>query len=266
MPHTDSSAASAWRRVAGEAPRIFAHRGARLHAVENTLTAFELARRVGADGIELDVRTAADGSVVVFHDVALSRMTGGADRRRIADLDGETLRRVRLSGEAIPTLEDVLDWARGGSLRLNIELKRDVPKRAELVASVSRLLAAEPEATHRIVLSSFDPWMVWLAARRAPRVPVAWLLHGGNKVLRAAPGWSRLGACGVHLERSLLSQARVARLHRAGAFVNVWTVNSALEAWGASNLGVDAIITDVPEHLLGARATWQGHPSTRRRA
>ncbi|HEX9620830.1 MAG TPA: glycerophosphodiester phosphodiesterase [Polyangiaceae bacterium] len=245
-----------WRRRDNEGPRIFAHRGARFHAPENTLAAFELARRAGADGIELDVRTAADGTVVVFHDTTLTRMTGGEDRRRVAELDGESLSRVRLSGEPVPTLEDVLAWARNTPLLVNVELKRDVPRRAELVAAVGALLDSEPEAPERILLSSFDPAMVWRAARRAARVAVAWLLHDGQRLLRTAPGWSRLGARGVHLERTLLSRARVARLRRAGAFVNTWTVNSALEARRASELGVDAIITDVPEHLLGARASW----------
>ena len=47
---------------------IFAHRGARLTAPENTEVAFQLAAELGADGIELDVRLTADGVAVIHHD------------------------------------------------------------------------------------------------------------------------------------------------------------------------------------------------------
>ena len=48
--------------------KIFAHRGASAYAPENTMEAFELAAKQGADGIELDVHVTKDGEVVVTHD------------------------------------------------------------------------------------------------------------------------------------------------------------------------------------------------------
>jgi glycerophosphoryl diester phosphodiesterase len=245
-----------WRRTPGQWPRILAHRGARFHAPENTLAAFELARRCGADGIELDVRTAQDGSVLVFHDATLARLSGNTDTRRVDQLTARELERVRLRNEPISTLRDVLAWCRTTSLVLNVELKRDVADRVGLVAAVAALLDAEPEAAERFVLSSFDPYLVWLAARRCAPVPAAWLLHAGQRAFGGAPGWSLLGARGVHLEHQLLSRRRVARLRRGGAFVNTWTVNSAREARRLAQWGVDAIISDVPEHLLRSRASW----------
>ena len=47
---------------------IFGHRGASGYAPENTLEAFELAAKMGADGVELDVQIAKDGERVVAHD------------------------------------------------------------------------------------------------------------------------------------------------------------------------------------------------------
>src|SRR6187549_1440186 len=55
--------------------RVFAHRGGSALAPENTLAAFELGLRVGADGIELDVHLSADGVPVVVHDPTLERTT-----------------------------------------------------------------------------------------------------------------------------------------------------------------------------------------------
>src|SRR5829696_8554802 len=56
---------------------VIAHRGAPGSAPENTMPAFQLAARQGADAFELDVRLTADGVPVVFHDLTLERTTDG---------------------------------------------------------------------------------------------------------------------------------------------------------------------------------------------
>ena len=57
--------------------KVWAHRGASGYRPENTLEAFELAIRQGADGIELDVHTSADGELIVMHDETVDRVTDG---------------------------------------------------------------------------------------------------------------------------------------------------------------------------------------------
>src|ERR1700677_388082 len=47
---------------------IFAHRGRTDGFVENTLEAFAEAKRLGADGVELDVRLTAVRALAVHHD------------------------------------------------------------------------------------------------------------------------------------------------------------------------------------------------------
>lgn len=58
--------------------KIFAHRGASAYAPENTMEAFELAAKQGADGIELDVHVTKDGEVVVTHDEKIDRVSNGS--------------------------------------------------------------------------------------------------------------------------------------------------------------------------------------------
>src|SRR4030081_215156 len=53
------------------------HRGEHLHHPENTMPAFEEAVRVGADYIEVDVRTTSDGKLVLMHDGQADRTTNG---------------------------------------------------------------------------------------------------------------------------------------------------------------------------------------------
>ena len=59
--------------------KIFAHRGASGYTPENTLAAFRLAEKQGADGIELDVQLTKDGEVVVIHDEKIDRTGTGTD-------------------------------------------------------------------------------------------------------------------------------------------------------------------------------------------
>ena len=66
---------SAFSRYAAEGPLIIAHRGASGYAPENTMAAFELAERLGADFIEFDVRMSKDGELVIIHDETVDRTT-----------------------------------------------------------------------------------------------------------------------------------------------------------------------------------------------
>ena len=57
-------------------PEIIAHRGESWLAPENTLAAFNLAWKRGADAVELDVHLTADGHLIVCHDDNTERTTG----------------------------------------------------------------------------------------------------------------------------------------------------------------------------------------------
>ena len=57
--------------------RIIAHRGASAYSPENTLPAFELAARMGANEVELDAQLTSDGQVVLCHDTKLERYGHG---------------------------------------------------------------------------------------------------------------------------------------------------------------------------------------------
>src|SRR6056300_610029 len=57
-------------------PLIVAHRGASYDAPENTLPAFELAWKQGADAVEGDFLLTGDGKIVCFHDKDTKRLTG----------------------------------------------------------------------------------------------------------------------------------------------------------------------------------------------
>src|SRR5437868_2438851 len=103
------------------APLIIAHRGASAYEPENTLRAFELAIQQGAQMIELDLHSTADGQVVVIHDPTLDHTTNL--RGRVDQLTLEQIKRADAGkGERVPTLDEVLDLT-AGKVRLYLEIK-----------------------------------------------------------------------------------------------------------------------------------------------
>ncbi len=107
--------------LAREAGRVHVcgHRGYSLHYPENTLPAFAAAKACGATTIEVDVVLTADGEPIVLHDLTLDRTTDG--HGFAADFALEQIRRLdagarfdpRFAGTRVPTLAEVVDWARG---------------------------------------------------------------------------------------------------------------------------------------------------------
>ena len=94
-------------------PLGFAHRGARAHAPENTLEAFQLALRLGATGLESDVWLTSDGVAVLDHD---GLVRTGIRRRAISGL-----RRDQLPAH-VPSLADLYD-ACGTAYHLSLDVK-----------------------------------------------------------------------------------------------------------------------------------------------
>jgi len=240
-----------------------AHRGASLHAPENTVAAFEAAIRQGIDAIELDVRITGDGVPVVLHDDTLDRTTDG--RGPIAAASYKTVRRLdagswfapRFRGERVPTLAEALDCA-ADRCGLNIEIKPapgrgrvPFPGRSDLRTETEHLVVAAVAREVRrarfsglLVVSSFS--RTALAATRAA-MPWARL---GLLVSRSAhgvgPAHRGLRLFSVHPHIRLASRRRLAAAHRLGLLVFVWPVNEARALRRLTVLGVDGIMTDDP--------------------
>ena len=152
-------------------PLVFAHRGGAGLAPENTIAAFDNARSLGADGIELDVHLARDGVVVVHHDQTLDRTT-----RLKGPVAG--YRADELEPANVPALATVL--ARYPELRVIIELKVNSEDLARAAVAVVR----DAKADERVCLGSFWTGVVKSVRTLAPglatsaaREEVRWALY-----------------------------------------------------------------------------------------
>lgn len=240
---------------ASGALRVVGHRGGRGPGwpAENTTGAFAQAFVQGARAVELDVRTCAGGEVVVFHDESLTRMTEGRDTRAVERVTWADLAQVDVGGGArVPLLSEVLAWARAKGVAVNVEMKHDVPSRIALARAT---VGAVKSAGADVLLSSFDPLLLALAAAMDRSIPRALLTHAGQgrlgDELQAAVRPPAVQA--IHLER-VQAGPQVADYVARGLRVGVWTVNDVDEAVRLAGFGARTIITDQPGAVL-ARLT-----------
>ena len=112
---------------------VISHRGEHLHHPENTMPAFEEAVRLGADYIEVDVRTTADGKLVLSHDATVDRCTNGTGEvakmtfDQVRGLDAGIKKGPEFAGTRVPTFDEVLDFARG-KINVYVDVKQVTAK------------------------------------------------------------------------------------------------------------------------------------------
>jgi glycerophosphoryl diester phosphodiesterase len=134
---------------------------------------------------------------------------------------------------------------------VNVEMKHEVPHRPQLARTTVGAIRASGAD---VLLSSFDPLLLALAAAVDPSVPRALLTHETQgrwaDALREIARPSLVRA--LHVERSQATADALARYRRRGLRVGVWTVNDPEEARELVRLGAASIITDRPDDLLRA--------------
>jgi len=232
-------------------PSIFAHRGAKAHAPENTLAAFELAILHKADAIELDVKLSGDGQIVVMHDNTVDRTTDGTGQVRklplaaLKELDTGSYFDIAFRGEAIPTLEEVLEVL-GKRIPINIELTNYASPTDSLAAKVAELVSRHG-LERRVMFSSFNPLALLQAHRYLPKVPIG--LLGLNGI---AGAWTRTHLANLIPHEALhpwvgdVDKALVKWTHSRDRRLHVYTVNEPEQMRNLYTWGVDGIFTDDP--------------------
>jgi len=209
---------------------------------------------MGADGIEFDVHLSADGVPVVIHDFTVDATTDG--HGRVADLTLAQLKALdagssfdpAFAGERIPTLEEVLD-AVGDRLLLNVELKSTSIHDNGLERAVLDLIA-QHGVNDRVLISSFNPFSLRRVRRLAPHIPLG-LLYAPDLPLPLRRAWLAFLAPheARHPEHTMVDARYMSWARKRGYRVHTWTVDNPDEMRRLIALGVDGIITNVPDVL-----------------
>lgn len=240
-----------------------AHRGAAGLAPENTLAAFRVGIAERADALELDVHLSRDGELVVIHDAILARTTNALGE--VGDLDLAQLRGLDASArffgppvgpQTIPTLQEVLDLARG-SASVQVEIKLDAAGRRYpgIEERVVRTLR-ESSFIEGATILSFDFPTLQAVKRLEPRLLTCALISRGYMARIGARGPGAVGeemaALGVDLvgvEQTWLSQPLYEELRRRGLGVGVWTVDNPEAMRRFAAMGVDFLTSNRPDIL-----------------
>jgi glycerophosphoryl diester phosphodiesterase len=208
-------------------PLLLGHRGVRKNNcfLENTLAAFDFAIQQGCDGFEFDVRLAAGGQAVIWHD---AKFRG----REIAKSGCEVL--------GLPLLSDVLQRFQDNAF-LDIELKV-----GGLESITIDLLRAHPPKRGYAV-SSFFPEILEALHAKDPVLPLGLICETRKQLAR----WSELPVRYVIPKQTFIREKTIDEIHSSGRKVFVWTVNAKSAMKRLTAWGVDGIIGDDPGNLVG---------------
>lgn len=164
--------------------QVFAHRGFGELAPDNSLLAVERAIAVGMDGVDVDGQMTRDGVLVIFHDLSVDRLTSGTGRVRdktaaeMLALDLGPKHDQSEHGAFVRTFEDFVRTVKGHGT-LMVELK--VPGAGstgieqQAVATIQKLGAHDS-----VILSSFNPLVLYRVKRLDPRVRTAFIFMDTN--------------------------------------------------------------------------------------
>lgn len=205
---------------ASEAGRVHvcAHRGYSLRYPENTLPAFVGAKAAGATTVEVDLVLTADAEPVILHDLTVDRTTDG--HGFAADLSLDEIRKLdagsrfhpSFAGTRIPTLAEVLDWARREDMGVVLEIKE--AEKPDLAVDRAAALVASTGTTDRVLLIGFDHGVLKRAVDRHSGLRTEAITHARHvdivAVLRACR------ASSVSIELDMFRPEDADALHRAG--------------------------------------------------
>ena len=257
------------RRLDGDWPVNFAHRGASARAPENTLEAFRLAAEDGAGGLETDVHVTRDGHVVAIHDDTVDRTTDGSGLVREATLaglqsldagyrftpDGGATFPYRGKGVSIPELREVL---RGfPDLAVNLDIKEAQPGVEE---AVLRVIEGVGATDRTLVVSEYTPVIGRFRRLSGGRVRTGasrgetrlfYYLSALRLERLLRPAYDTLQVPVWHGERELVTPRFLQAAHGVGVRVDVWTIDEPAEMRRLLDLGVDVVMTNRPGVLAG---------------
>lgn len=219
---------------------LFAHRGARAYAPENTLESFALALRLGATGLETDAWITADNVVVLDHDgVVKSRLK----KRPISEVASAQL------PSHIPSLSDLFEHC-GTDYELSIDIKD--PRAMDATATVARLAGFD---TSRLWLC--HPNYAFLQEHRRSLEDVR--LVDSTRLAKIKEGPERrmatlrdIGIDCINMHHTDWNGGLTTLAHKFGRHAFGWDVQHDEALNQSLRIGLDALYSDFTDRMVDA--------------
>jgi glycerophosphoryl diester phosphodiesterase len=230
-------------------PITFAHRGARARHPENTIVAFRHALEAGAQGLETDAWTSADGEVVLVHDPFLKYRRAGLvpSRLRVADATS-----AQLARHDVPTLRE-LYIELGVDYELSIDLKDpDVGARIIEVArdhdAATKLWLCSPSRRRLVELRDVGPEVQLVHSTFRSRLSEPLERHAADLAAR--------GIDAMNLHHTEWTRGLVELFHRFDVRAFAWDVQEVRHLLGMLRIGIDAVYCDHVERMVATVGEW----------
>lgn len=212
---------------------VFAHRAGGNEAPENTVKGIEVAYSLGAKGFEIDIQRTSDGYYVVNHDADFKRVAGVSKKPNEMTLS--EVKKLRVDGEPVPTLEEMLDASRGKGILL-VELKGETADNQ--MADDAVKIIKEKGMSDQAVLISLKYDVLEYIEQKHPEMLTGYLAFISFGRIENTP-FDYLA-----LEEEISTDDNIDVIHEKGKKVLVWTVNEEDDIEAFMNGDADAIITD----------------------
>ena len=216
-----------------------AHRAGGFEAPENTAAGLDVAYKMGASGGEIDIQRTSDGSYIVLHDNTFSRVAG-VDKKP-SEMTLEEVKQLRVDGEPVPTLEDMLD-ASHGRLTLYVELKGETADKQ--MADEAVKIIKDRNMTDETVIISLKYDLIDYVESTYPE------MNTGFLAFASFGDTAELNCDYLALEEETATVDTINSIHNNGKKVLVWTVNDDEDIEEFIQSGADELITD---NLSGAK-------------
>ena len=236
--------------------KVWGHRGASGYAPENTMEAFSLALKQGADGIELDVQLSRDGELVVIHDEKIDRTSDG--KGFVKDYTLAELKDFNFNNHneaygrvTIPTLSEVYELFQGTGKAINVEIKTGIIFYSGIEEKVLALTKAYG-MEEQVIYSSFNHQTMVNMKKLDPKAKCGLLYADGHLFMDEY--CNDLGMDALHPALyNLQYEGFLKKCKEKQIPLHVWTVNEEEHMRMCFMAGIDAVITNYPDRALVMR-------------
>jgi len=201
---------------------IESHRGVKGDVPENSWSAIQLGHQLGADLIEMDVQMSRDGVAFLHHNYQIQ------DGVWCHDVPWAELKNVKIQGEPLPKLEDVLAWARDAGAHLSLDMKTFFKPEGNLAREVLHLIE-RTKTKENVLLLFFDHQELFHSKLACPELAVRAIVTG--RLVNFADYLKHIQADCVSISYGMLRPEDIAQIHAIGAAVmlfDYWNQNSDL--------------------------------------
>ena len=201
---------------------IESHRGIEGNVPENSWPAIKLGHQLGADLIEVDVQMSRDCVPFLRHNYQLP------DGRWCHDLSWNELKGLRIEGEPLPGLEEILVWARDSHVHLSLDMKTFFKPQGSLTKEVLPLIE-RTNTQDNVLLLLFDHEELLHTKLAHPELTVRALLTG--RLVNYPEYLKKIKADCVSVSYGMLRPVDIEQIHSTGtalALIDYWNQISDL--------------------------------------